>query len=125
MPFGKAPVLEVDGELLAQSTTIARYLARQFGIAGKTEWDMALADMYIECIADFVVAYTPLYYEQDAEKLKQLEDKFVDEVCSYLEKIEIRLEKNGSGFLVGPEVICVIINFLNFSVSLIFFKLNS
>jgi glutathione S-transferase len=114
MPFGKAPVLEVDGELLAQSTTIARYLARQFGIAGKTEWDMALADMYIECIADFVVAYTPLYYEQDAEKLKQLEDKFVDEVCSYLEKIEIRLEKNGSGFLVGPEVICVIINFLNF-----------
>ena len=125
MPFGKAPVLEVDGELLAQSTTIARYLARQFGIAGKTEWDMALADMYIECIADFVVAYTPLYYEQDAGKLKQLEDKFVDEVCSYLEKIEIRLEKNGSGFLVGPEVICVIINFLNFSVSLIFFKLNS
>jgi glutathione S-transferase len=77
MPFGKAPVLEVDGELLAQSTTIARYLARQFGIAGKTEWDMALADMYME-------------------------------------KIEIRLEKNGSGFLVGPEVICVIINFLNF-----------
>ena len=120
MPFGKAPVLEVDGELLAQSTTIARYLARQFGIAGKTEWDMALADMYIECIADFVVAYTPLYYEQDAGKLKQLEDKFVDEVCSYLEKIEIRLEKNGSGFLVGPEVICVINNFLNFSVSLIF-----
>ena len=39
MPFGQVPVLEVDGKMLCQSHTIARYLARQFGIAGETEWE--------------------------------------------------------------------------------------
>ena len=30
-PFGKLPLLEEDGKILAQSNTIARYLARKFG----------------------------------------------------------------------------------------------
>ena len=38
--------------MLAQSHTIARYLARQHGLAGKNEWEQAQADMYIDCIYD-------------------------------------------------------------------------
>jgi len=34
MPFGQVPVLEVDGKMLCQSHTIARYLARQHNLAG-------------------------------------------------------------------------------------------
>lgn len=32
MPFDALPVLEVDGHKIAQSITIARFLARQFGL---------------------------------------------------------------------------------------------
>lgn len=51
-PFGKAPVLEVDGGKLkaCQSVAICRYLGRQAGIAGKD----ALEDLNIDIIVDVV-----------------------------------------------------------------------
>ena len=52
MPFGQVPVFEVDGKVLTQSHTIARYLARQHGLAGKTDWEQSQADMYVDCIYD-------------------------------------------------------------------------
>lgn len=54
MPFGQVPVLEVDGKMLAQSHTIARYLARQHGLAGKDDWEQGLADMYADNIGDLM-----------------------------------------------------------------------
>ena len=52
MPFGQVPVLEVDGKVLAQSITIARYLAREHGLAGETSWDQAIADQYVDNLSD-------------------------------------------------------------------------
>lgn len=60
MPFGQVPVLEVDGKFLAQSHTIARYLARQHGLAGKDEWEQAQADMYVDCIMDLLNGETTI-----------------------------------------------------------------
>lgn len=54
MPFGQVPVLEVDGQMLAQSNTISRYLARKHDLAGKDEWEQALADMYADNINDLM-----------------------------------------------------------------------
>lgn len=48
------PVLEVDGKQLAQSMTIARYLAKHHGLAGKDDWETALADMYGDCCQDIM-----------------------------------------------------------------------
>jgi glutathione S-transferase len=53
-PFGQVPILEVDGRVLAQSNTIARYLARKHGLAGKGEWEQAQADMYADNINDLL-----------------------------------------------------------------------
>ena len=52
MPLGQVPVLELDGKQLAQSNAIFRYLARQHGLAGKNDWENALADMYGDCLQD-------------------------------------------------------------------------
>ena len=54
MPFKKAPVLEVDGKMLAESHAIARYLARKHGLAGKGDWEQAQADMYVDCMVDIM-----------------------------------------------------------------------
>ena len=52
MPLGVMPVLEYDGEVLSQSKTIARFLAKEFGIAGKTNLEQAKADMIVDCVID-------------------------------------------------------------------------
>ena len=31
LPFGEIPVLEIDGEALAQTMTICKYIAREYG----------------------------------------------------------------------------------------------
>lgn len=54
MPFGALPVLEVDGKRLAQSNTIARYIAKKHGLAGQDDWEQAQADMYADCIVDLM-----------------------------------------------------------------------
>jgi glutathione S-transferase len=48
MPLGQLPALEYDGTMLCQSLTIARFLAKEFGLAGKTNLEQAQADMIID-----------------------------------------------------------------------------
>ena len=44
--------------MLAQSNTIARYLARQHGLAGKDEWEQSQADAYADSIGDLMTGST-------------------------------------------------------------------
>ena len=60
MPFGQVPVLEVDGKLLAQSGAICRYLARQVGLAGQSEWEQAQVDMYADAVKDLMIRKSPI-----------------------------------------------------------------
>lgn len=52
MPFGKLPVLEVDGNVIGQSIAIARYLANKAGLAGNDDWESLMIDMVIGNIDD-------------------------------------------------------------------------
>ena len=40
MPWGQLPMLQWKGESICQSMAICRFLAREFGIAGKTNLEM-------------------------------------------------------------------------------------
>ncbi|PIO66208.1 glutathione S-transferase protein [Teladorsagia circumcincta] len=61
MPFGQMPVLEVDGKKLPQSHAIVRYLARQFGFAGKSAWEEAQVDAIADQHKDFLNEVRPYF----------------------------------------------------------------
>lgn len=52
MPFGKVPVLEIDGKVVNQSIAISRYLAKKAGLAGNDEWESLLIDVAVDNIYD-------------------------------------------------------------------------
>ncbi|KAK6042592.1 glutathione S-transferase protein [Cooperia oncophora] len=62
MPFGQVPALDVDGKILPQSFAINRYLARQFGYAGKNAFEEAMVDAFADQYGDFYKEATPYLY---------------------------------------------------------------
>ena len=45
-PLGQLPYLEVDGVILPQSLSIAKFVAREFNLAGKNNLEMVLTFNY-------------------------------------------------------------------------------
>jgi len=108
MPMGQMPVLEVDGKMLCQSTATARYLAREFGLAGKNNLDMATADMLVDGIFDMWgslrAVYMPLM-QGDSQAVKEQWDKYkVEHLALFLERYQKFYSANKSGWMVGDEI---------------------
>merc|ERR1712168_55826 len=47
-PWGQVPLLAWDGEVIAQSMACARFLAREYNLAGRTSMEMAQVDEIID-----------------------------------------------------------------------------
>ncbi|CAI2332156.1 unnamed protein product [Caenorhabditis sp. 36 PRJEB53466] len=108
-PFGQLPVLYVDGKPLAQSVAIDRFLARQFGIAGKNAWDEAQVDALHDQFKDYKSDARPFFMvkmgfkEGDVEQLRQ--QVFLPAFRKNYGIFAKALKANGaSGFLVGDSV---------------------
>ncbi|CAF5086000.1 unnamed protein product, partial [Rotaria sp. Silwood1] len=67
-PLGQIPVLEFDGVKLPQSMAIARFLAKQFQLAGKDNFEQAKVDAVADTLSDVVAAFVPIRREQDEAK---------------------------------------------------------
>ncbi|CAJ0564184.1 unnamed protein product, partial [Mesorhabditis spiculigera] len=108
-PFGQLPLLEVDGVIIAQSITIARFLARRFGYAGENDIDAAKVDGLADTFADYFTEqknFFPVLIgrvpgDKDAlykEVYEPARDKYIPMI------IEHFLKKSTSGFLVGSKL---------------------
>jgi len=76
-PWGGVPILEVDGKQLAQSNTMARYLARKFKLNGSGDWEEALNDSALDATEDIfscvskVMKSAPAVKEEETRKLRE------------------------------------------------------
>lgn len=52
MPMGQMPVLEVDGQRVHQSVSMARYIARRVGLSGANDWENLLIDTSVDTVND-------------------------------------------------------------------------
>lgn len=52
MPMGQMPVLEVDGQRVHQSVSMARYIAKRVGLAGDNDWESLLIDTAVDTVND-------------------------------------------------------------------------
>ncbi|CAF1635447.1 unnamed protein product, partial [Didymodactylos carnosus] len=65
MPLGQVPVLEVDGIKIPQSISIARFVAKQFNLAGRDNLEQAKVDSVVDTIVDLMEKIIPVMLEKD------------------------------------------------------------
>eukprot|EP00058_Branchiostoma_floridae_P024825 XP_002610315.1 hypothetical protein BRAFLDRAFT_84048 [Branchiostoma floridae] len=73
-PMGQVPILEVDGTMLCQSNSIARYVAKVAGLAGKTPMEQARVDMIMDVMDDMGKKGNAVFWEKDEETKLTLAD---------------------------------------------------
>jgi len=104
-PWGGVPILEVDGKQLAQSNTIARYLARKYGLAGSGEWEQALVESVLDTCEDLFQGISRVFKADESKKEeegKNLREKTVPETLDRFEKF---IAQNGSnGHVIGNKM---------------------
>ncbi|XP_067008871.1 glutathione S-transferase-like [Anabrus simplex] len=103
-PFGKLPVLEVDGKPFPQGASIARYVAKQVGLAGKDDLEALEIDSVVDTLVDLRLALAGFYFESDeAVKQKKKDIALKETVPSMLSKLDARVKENG-GYFVGGKL---------------------
>jgi len=107
MPLGQIPVLEFDGVQLPQSLSIARFLAKQFQLAGKDNFEQAKVDAVVDTIFDLNAKVVPIRFEKDEAKKQELVKKFLDEELSkHLQNLDTlgKLYGHGGPYFVGNQL---------------------
>ncbi|CAH1798670.1 unnamed protein product [Owenia fusiformis] len=105
-PFSQLPILELgDGTVLSQSGAIARFIAKQNGLAGKDLIEQALVDSIMDSTVDIFNTMAKIYFEKDEGQKATLKKKFIEDTFPTWEtNIGKILQQNASGWLVGKAL---------------------
>ncbi|KAL4130775.1 hypothetical protein QTP88_008164 [Uroleucon formosanum] len=124
MPFGKVPIVEIDGKVLNQSTAITRYLSKKAGLAGSDDWESMLIDIAVDNIHDLRQAIGLYAYDPNEESKEAKYAPLVNEtVPFYMDKFEKIVEENNGYFVNGKLswadlFFVAILDYLNFMVKI-------
>jgi glutathione S-transferase len=122
MPLGEIPVLEFNGRKLPQSLAIASFLAKQFGLAGRDNFEQAEVDAVVELIRILITQSISIKHEEDQTKKEELIAKFFDtELPEILHSLEILAKQysNCGPFFVGNHLTWADLLFYNITESIL------
>jgi len=104
-PFGQMPVLYWDGEELAQSMAIARFVARKVGLAGNSDLEFCQADMIACHYEDIWTKLPKMKFAKSQEEREELAKDFLNEfIPKFLSPLEAILAKRGNGWFAGNNL---------------------
>ena len=109
-PMLKLPILQVNEKTYCQSKAIARYLAKEFGFAGKTPQEVIQCDMIVGCCEDMGDNARDIFYnakepEVRADRKLKYERDFLPQCFNFLEKLAFGDDNDKDcDWLVGDDV---------------------
>ncbi|KAL5233523.1 hypothetical protein ACI65C_000933 [Semiaphis heraclei] len=102
IPYGKVPILEIDGKVLNQSLAICRYLAKKANLAGSDDWESLLIDIAVDNFNDFAQNIKAYWFDTNEESKAAKYVTLVNETIPYyMEKFENIVAENNGYFVNG------------------------
>ena len=105
IPFRQLPVLEIEGQSIAQTGAIARICGKISGMYPTDIIEAGKVDQVIDTVTDINVLINPSMREKDPSIKKLMRnDLSSDALPKYFGYLENILEANDSGWFVGDEM---------------------
>jgi len=103
-PFGALPVLEVDGQTLAQSNAINRYVGKLTDLYPSDAWQAGLCDEVMEAVEDINTKLAATFFLPEEEKKIQRKALVAGPISFYLTRLQQRLEAHGGHYFAADRL---------------------
>ncbi|GJQ67272.1 hypothetical protein Trydic_g15972 [Trypoxylus dichotomus] len=103
-PFGQLPIYEENGNVMYQSVSIARYVAKKVKLVGDSNWEALEIDAIVDTVNDLRAKIGLYHYEQDEAIKESRKGPLFDETIPfYIEKLE-NIAKDNNGHLATGKL---------------------
>jgi glutathione S-transferase len=103
-PFGALPVLEVDGQIVAQSNAINRYVGKLADLYPTDPWEAALCDEAMEAVEDITNKIAATLFLPEEQKKAQRKSLVDGPIPFYLTRLQQRLEAHGGRYFAADRL---------------------
>jgi len=103
-PFGALPVLELDGQTVAQSNGINRYVGKLAGLYPSDAWQAALCDEAMDAVEEIATSVWSTMSLPPAEKKAQRERLAAGPLPDFLDRLQRRLLAHGSQYFADGRL---------------------
>ncbi|SKA25049.1 Glutathione S-transferase [Enhydrobacter aerosaccus] len=103
-PFGALPVLELDGQTVAQSNGINRYVGKLAGLYPDDAWQAALCDEAMDAVEEVATRVWSTMSLPAAEKKAQRESLAAGPLAFSLDRLQLRLVAHGGQYFADGRL---------------------